>query len=957
MTPVDPVAAGRERKLRSVIEFASSLQSKLPETRDAAAADALIADLSRYIQTVEGLSRQGSPAVPRRIAKDLEHQGRDLWNLCIRTRRDIPSASPPTSPQIKLLVRARLFSFLVLETGRRAAGRGKKQHGAGSEAAYLLKLALTLGRICIGDEDLDSARLALQKAAEYVGQTKADTKAGDASGTEALATKLEAEYLSMRMALSWKEDCLDVAEHMYSKTESLLQSLDVSSAETMSDTIYRIANDLCERRNFDLALKWFKRTHAIVHTQDLEKLSMHGLELRLAAFHGRVQSLLGIGSADSLQEASDLVAYVESEIGDKPVVLRWRLEILQHTPGEVFDAEAYASALRRMIQCFDFADETLEYLLHHIRQLREKNSRLAVRLLDELAEQHIVKSGNTEWISKVVVRRILMATMAPTSTESLDALGNFLDQVHDALSGPVGSAPAGAAQSILWKKMESSVSKERFTAADAWGAVALHPVFNSCDESNKAKFSRRRIQYAIRLNDPERARAAFQGMKDGRRDEPLTRYLMFKVALLSWDHELGCECIERLSRNSDKDRTRDILYACVREAQQVGDKICTLAALKSVAQSWACGTKLSSSFPSILRCTIRLIRMIQEDSAATDDEGRGDDFAGDLCDVFEKAAEYARQHPKDDQGKKIFTIPELHWFRKNSYNIGATECDKWEPQCIVRIFAACVTYIGCYPEDIPLGDIAELTLMGMRCHFVIAAASVALARAEDRVDEQLQRYLETRHHVAAFDALSQRDIGPQGEDIVADLLAKMATLSVFDFESAVALKAWDDLNTIVRKAKACRDEVAYKAMGDCLLRSHAPGRVLYATMRLIVNEIFELENFDSARLAKYMRCIFQAVLPTDDGLALQLLDQALQLAREGAQLCTPFPALELEWLVASTFNHAVDHYARGEEASCHKWALKAMDLAEYVDDKGALAATLQDRFARLRFEDHRPNPM
>lgn len=72
---------------------------------------------------------------------------------------------------------------------------------------------------------------------------------------------------------------------------------------------------------------------------------------------------------------------------------------------------------------------------------------------------------------------------------------------------------------------------------------------------------------------------------------------------------------------------------------------------------------------------------------------------------------------------------------------------------------------------------------------------------------------------------------------------------------------------------------------------------------------------------------------------------------------TPFPALELEWLVASTFNHAVDHYARGEEASCHKWALKAMDLAEYVDDKGALAATLQDRFARLRFEDHRPNPM
>lgn len=55
-------------------------------------------------------------------------------------------------------------------------------------------------------------------------------------------------------------------------------------------------------------------------------------------------------------------------------------------------------------------------------------------------------------------------------------------------------------------------------------------------------------------------------------------------------------------------------------------------------------------------------------------------------------------------------------------------------------------------------------------------------------------------------------------------------------------------------------------------------------MRLIINQIFELEQFDNRRLAKYIRCIFQAMLPMDDTLALQVVEQALQIAREGNQV-------------------------------------------------------------------------
>ena len=124
---------------------------------------------------------------------------------------------------------------------------------------------------------------------------------------------------------------------------------------------------------------------------------------------------------------------------------------------------------------------------------------------------------------------------------------------------------------------------------------------------------------------------------------------------------------------------------------------------------------------------------------------------------------------------------------------------------------------------------------------------------------------------------------------------------------------------------------------------------MFTTLRLITNSIFEIKNFDCAKLAKYIRCLFQATLPMDDGLAFQLLKEALDMARQTADTSRVLPAEELEWLAASSFNHAVDLYARSEEDTYHQWALVAIDLAAYIDDGGGLRDLLQDKFARLRF--------
>jgi hypothetical protein len=89
-------------------------------------------------------------------------------------------------------------------------------------------------------------------------------------------------------------------------------------------------------------------------------------------------------------------------------------------------------------------------------------------------------------------------------------------------------------------------------------------------------------------------------MSDSGKDEPVTRYLMYKVGLGSEDMDLsehlalcGCssilttiaaECLDHICRNSAKNAT--LLYACVMEAQSIGDKKQAINALERVLEKY-----------------------------------------------------------------------------------------------------------------------------------------------------------------------------------------------------------------------------------------------------------------------------------------------------------------------------------------------------------------------------------
>ena len=110
----------------------------------------------------------------------------------------------------------------------------------------------------------------------------------------------------------------------------------------------------------------------------------------------------------------------------------------------------------------------------------------------------------------------------------------------------------------------------------------------------------------------------------------MTRFLMYKIAIRCGEVELAAECLQLISSSSEKDLT--LLYACVLDAQQAGDKTQTLAALQLVLEKYGYGAHSSVHLPSLLRLTINLtITALEEAKEGQDLESNIEK----ICKLFE----------------------------------------------------------------------------------------------------------------------------------------------------------------------------------------------------------------------------------------------------------------------------------------------------------------------------------
>ncbi|EOO03635.1 putative spo22-domain-containing protein [Phaeoacremonium minimum UCRPA7] len=406
--PPDPDAVhggsahtAKTKRAKAVISFAVSAVKRVNETvEEPVKATKLADELQHYIKLVET-----SPRIQGLYGNvDLDTQGTKLWNLCISPRQaDAQRANEALHERRLLLLNARVFAFQILDLSRYTPSSGYAQ------VLLLLNMALRAGVACLSGNNVDLARIALQRAADYNGH---------------LQNLSQSQRLTQDEA--WKEDQFDVAEHMF------------------------IAQVL-------------------------------------------VTALLGVQTTDGYEKAQNLVRYLKSEIGDKLVVLLLDLEVLIKAPDEVFDADAYARILERMMQIFNHQETNFKLLVYHIRKLHEKSPSDGVRILDMFLLTLNGQQCDASWIENLVITRMWMITSHRDSDSGIDEAQKLLHK----LDKPLGAEGTVAAQTLIWKKLEYNFTQHQFDLAEKWCRLALSPLFRNSGPHNIAKLERYSIDKTV----------------------------------------------------------------------------------------------------------------------------------------------------------------------------------------------------------------------------------------------------------------------------------------------------------------------------------------------------------------------------------------------------------------------------------------------------------------------------
>ncbi|KAK3387485.1 meiosis protein SPO22/ZIP4 like-domain-containing protein [Podospora didyma] len=559
----------------------------------------LVDEIGKHIEKLHACHQKYIPGISG--DPEIDKQGIQLWNLCTRLRRECDTAAKRLR---RLYLFARVLSFHLLAVSR------SLENSRAQSMIHMLKLALKAARECIDCSVPALATPMLSKAADYKGRLQ-DLAPRLPKDEVDECNRLEVEYYIVRTAVSWAENRLDVAEHMYTKAGRLHEVLTPDYAERLADVLYEIGKSLIAQSDFTLAVKWLERANETINDQSLDILSREGIELRLAILQAMVTALLGVGTPDALEKAGRFVGCIETEVGNKLVVSLLRLELLHKTPAEVFDSDAYADVLRRIIRNFNSTDSAFKLIMHHIRKLHDKSPGAGCTVLDEFIRA-LVGEESPDWMERSVVTRMWMVINQRDSIETINGARGVLSLV----SRPLTAEATTAALALIWKKLQSNYALGQFDLAENWCLLCLHGVFTNCGPNNKSK-----------LESMETAVSVIQKMSKQSWNEPMTGYLAFKVAIRTEDRALAEQCLVEISTSPDH---IDYLGACIAESQKAGDIFCAIAALKKVQEKYEFKEPNSIHLPALFRCTIRLLHILVDRPDA-----RENGIIEELCVAFE----------------------------------------------------------------------------------------------------------------------------------------------------------------------------------------------------------------------------------------------------------------------------------------------------------------------------------
>lgn len=275
--------------------------------------------------------------------------------------------------------------------------------------------------------------------------------------------------------------------------------------------------------------------------------------------------------------------------------------------------------------------------------------------------------------------------------------------------------------------------------------------------------------------------------------------------------------------------------------------------------------------------------------------------------IFRSASDQAKRSRQGSrastkQSEIVFTIKELDWFSRNSYNIGLRSIVEWSPPRSLRILSTCIRFLDLYPDDIDASTSAEISYRRLLCHYLCVCVSVELARAEDNIESQLQHYLVSRRHVQEFRG-KKGSVQCSAEDEIQDLEKKFEILLGYDFEASTRLKDWESLRGIVEEAVSCNNKgiSVFEIITDVLISSEAPSRIKLIMMQVILNYTVPSPMANVVKLSRWIRTLVQLSITKDPKVTEALLVEVIDVTKNRTD-GQRYPNEEIQWLTGRVEN-------------------------------------------------------
>lgn len=557
--------------------------------------------------------------------------------------------------------------------------------------------------------------------------------------------------------------------------------------------------------------------------------------------------------------------------------------------------------------------------------------RLCVELRSSTEEDTVMQT----WLEKAIVTYIMFAT-SPPATVNIAMIKQLLDDVNSTQHVQFSVKATHAAQTLLWKTTGN---------LDTWAScqVLQHPLFSNAGHLNKVRISRKMMRHALDHGDLPVARETFFQMPKDAREETLTQFLAFRLALISQDEDLAADCLRNVARHACKDPTH--LYACVIEAQQSPMRHMAVMALQAVLSQRPAGINLAC----LLRCTVRLL-IAELDVAAN--ARRLNEVAGEVLQIFETAAQSVGSF---EQASSSSGQIEVQWWSKNSYNLSIRLCGDIDPEYTVRLLDTCSKFMEHYPGDGELIQEDDIETRKMLCAFLATTSLIVLGRSEDREREYtLQCFVSAQLQISVFKSqYAKLKDKLEGE---ASVIADHRALAILKFELECILKLgqFEKLAAVLQSCLEAGTQGGagqWDTLADLLIIIHKrldasgqrsqSGALITTLLQKIINDTWKSDK-DITKVARWLRYTFMLCIDHTQGdFSLKLFQQAACMAENGQRgKHDPYPESELQWLAITGFNHAIDLLADENEDDAAKWIDGALEVARWSQDDGSLHAIL-----------------